>query len=371
MIRFTCPCGKSLSANDEHAGETTRCPDCERELTIPDDEGVQAGPISRDPADDGIRQSRPGRDAAFDERPSPATTSGMAITSTILGVLSLILCSVFTGVPAIILGGLGLGVIGRSNGRLKGKGLAITGIVTGGLSLLLLPVIAIGLLLPAVSKVREAAARLSNINNLKVREAAARINNMHNLKVITLVLNDYDAATGTLPPAAICDPKGKHLLSWRVAILPYMEAGALYNQFKLDEPWDGPNNSKLIARMPMFYALPSDKTAPPGSTYYRVFVGNGAAFDWCKGAKMPDDFKDGTSNTILVVEAAMAAPWTKPDELDFDPNQPPPPLGGHFPSGAAVGMANGSVRQIPKTVSSQTLKAAITRSGGDVLGPDW
>jgi len=327
-------------------------------LTIPGGEGVQAGPVSRGAADDSIRPSRPGRDDALDEGPIASKTSGMAITSTILGVLSLFLCSVFTGLPAIILGGIGLGAIGRSRGRLKGKGLAITGIVTGGVSFLLLPVlaIAIGLLIPAVSTVREAAARISIGNNLKQ---------------ITVAMHSYNSANGTLPPAAICDQNGKHLLSWRVAILPYIEAGALYNQFKLDEPWDGPNNSKLIARMPMFYALPSDKTAPPGSTYYRVFVGNGAAFDWCKGAKMPDDFKDGTANTILVAEAATAVPWTKPDELEFDPNQPPPPLGGHFSGGASVGLADGSVRQISKTVSPQTLKAAITRSGGDVLGPDW
>ena len=42
MIRFTCPCGKSLSARDEYVGETTRCPDCGRELIIPSEEGVQA-----------------------------------------------------------------------------------------------------------------------------------------------------------------------------------------------------------------------------------------------------------------------------------------------------------------------------------------
>jgi hypothetical protein len=357
MIRFTCPCGKSLSARDEYAGETTRCPDCKRELTIPSGEGVQAAPVAPDPADEGIRQSRRGRDDALDEGPGPAKTSGMAITSTILGVLSLVLCSVFTGLPAIIFGGLGLSAIGRSRGRLTGKGLAITGIITGGVSFLLLPaIVMMGLLLPAVSK---------------VREAAARMNNMNNLKQMTLAMHDYDAANGTFPPAAVCNPTGKHLLSWRVAILPYIEQEALYDQFKLDEPWDGPNNSKLISQMPKVYALPNDATAQPGYTYYRVFVGKGAAFDWCKGAKMPDDFKDGLANTILIAEAATAVPWTKPDELDFDPDGSLPALGGHFSGGATVGMADGAVRQIPKTVSPQTLKAAITRSGGDVLGPDW
>jgi Protein of unknown function (DUF1559)/Domain of unknown function (DUF4190) len=357
LIRFTCPCGKSLSAREEYAGETTRCPDCERELTIPGGEGVQAGPVSRGARDEGIRQSRRGRDDAFEEGPLAAKTSGMAITSTILGVVSLVLCSVFTGIPAIIFGGLGLGAIGRSRGRLKGKGLAITGLVTGAISFLLLPIVlGIGLLFPAVSS---------------VRDAAARINNANNLKQITLAMQNYDDQMGTFPPAAICDANGKPLLSWRVAILPYIEHEALYSQFKLDEPWDGPNNSKLISQMPKVYALPGGATAQPGYTYYRVFVGNGAAFDWSKGAKMPDDFGDGIASTILIAEAATAVPWTKPDELDFDPNQPLPPLGGHFSAGSLVGLADGSVHLLPKNISQQTIKAAITRSGGDVLGPDW
>jgi hypothetical protein len=356
MIRFSCPCGKSLSARDEYAGETTRCPDCDRELTIPGGEGVQAGPVARDSGDEGVRRSRRGRDDALDKGPIRTKTSGMAITSLILGVLSLILCSVFTGLPAIILGGICLGSIGRSRGRIKGKGLAITGIVLGGLSFLLLPVLAIGLLIPAQARVRDAAARIGNANNLKQ---------------MTLIMHSYNSATGTFPPAAVCDKNGKRLLSWRVAILQYSGEGALYNRFKFDEPWDGPNNSKLIALMPKMYALPGDTTAPPGYTYYRVFVGNGAAFDWCKGASMTRDFPDGLSNTILVAEAATAVPWTKPEELDFDPNGPLPALGGHFSSGSLVGLADGSVHLLSKNVSPQTLKAAVTRSAGDVLGSDW
>jgi len=144
----------------------------------------------------------------------------------------------------------------------------------------------------------------------------------------------------------------------------------LYSQFKLDEPWDGPNNSKLISQMPKFYALPNDPAMSSGSTYYRVFVGNGSAFDWCKGVALRD-FKDGMSNTILVAEASTAVPWTKPDELDFDPNGSLPALGGHFSGGAVVGLADGAVRQFPQSINSQTLKAAITRSASDVLGPDW
>ena len=357
MIQFTCPCGKALHAQDEHAGQTTRCPACGRDLDIPDAEGVQTADAPRSPGrprDDALRDE-PGRTRAdWDDRGRPPSTSGKAVASIILGVLSLLLCSVFTGLPAILLGALGLGDIGRGQGRVGGKGLAITGIVTGSLSLLCLPVM-IGLLLPAVQKVREAAARMQDRNNLMQ---------------IGLAMHSYNDATGKLPAAATCDPNGKPLLSWRVAILPYIEQGGLYNQFKMDEPWDGPHNSKLLSQMPKVYARPGESPTN-GQTHYRVFVGNGAAFDWCKGANMPNDFPDGTSNTILVVEAATAVPWTKPDELDFDPNGPLPALDNQFSGGSQAAMGDASVHMIPKDVSPQTLRAAITRNGGETLGPDW
>ena len=357
MIQFTCPCGKALHARDEHAGQTTRCPACGRDLDIPDAAGVQTADAPRSqgrPRDEGV-QGRPDRSGADrEDRPRAPTTSGKAITSVILGVLSLMLCSVFSGLPAIILGALGLRDIGRGAGRVGGKSLAIAGIVTGALSFLCLPVM-IGLLLPAVQKVREASARLQDANNLKQIAAA---------------MHDYNSANGTFPPAAICDPAGKPLLSWRVTILPYIEGGALYNQFKLDEPWDGPHNSKLIPLMPKVYAHPGDPPAN-GQTHYRVFVGNGAAFDWCTGAHFPVDFPDGTTNTILVAEAATAVPWTKPDELDYDPNGPLPALDNQFSGGSQAALVDGEVRMISSSTSQQTLRAAITRNGGDGPGPDW
>ncbi len=122
--------------------------------------------------------------------------------------------------------------------------------------------------------------------------------------------------------------------------------------------------------MPRTYAHPGD---PPsnGQTHYRVFVGNGAAFDWCKGMHFPVDFPDGPANTILVAEAATAVPWTKPDELDYDPNGPLPALDNQFSGGSPAALVDGEVRMISSSISQLTLRAAITRSGGEVLGPDW
>jgi prepilin-type processing-associated H-X9-DG protein len=212
---------------------------------------------------------------------------------------------------------------------------------------------AVGLLLPAVQKVRDAAGRAQSQNNLKQ---------------IGLALHNYHDVNAALPPAAICDKRGKPRLSWRVAILPYLEQENLYKQFKLDEPWDSEHNKKLIGAMPKTYALP---TAPlkPGETYYRALVGNGAAFETIRGTRFAD-FTDGLSNTLLVVEAAEGVPWTKPDELEYDPEKPLPKFGTFSNGGFNALFGDGSVRFILPSIAEKTLRALITRAGGEVVDPN-
>src|SRR5262245_60819279 len=89
---------------------------------------------------------------------SAPQTSGMAITSFVLGIVSFF-CSIVTGLPAIILGAIALGKIKRSQGQLTGDGFAIAGIVTGAVSSLMILPIMVALLLPAVQAAREAARR--------------------------------------------------------------------------------------------------------------------------------------------------------------------------------------------------------------------
>lgn len=122
----------------------------------------------------------------------------------------------------------------------------------------------------------------------------------------------------------------------------------------------------------MVYLLPGDTETPADRTHYQVFVGNGAAFDLKRGYSIPADFPDGTSNTILIAEVANAVPWTKPEDVPFDPRQPMLPLmSKHFGSVFLVGMGDGSIRTIASQISEATFKAAITRNGREKLGPDW
>ncbi|MBV9126015.1 MAG: DUF1559 domain-containing protein, partial [Planctomycetes bacterium] len=83
---------------------------------------------------------------------------------------------------------------------------------------------------------------------LRVRRSNERIQSINNLKQIALAFHSMNDTYNFMPPAAICGKDGRPLLSWRVAILPYIEQQNLYNQFRLDEPWDSPTNKKLLAQ---------------------------------------------------------------------------------------------------------------------------
>ena len=216
----------------------------------------------------------------------------------------------------------------------------------------------IALLLPAVQSAREAARRAQCTNNLKQ---------------IGLAFHNYADVKNGFPAAAITSRDGKPLLSWRVAILPYLEQQPLYEKFKLDEPWDSPHNKELIKYMPQVYACPSRNLAgEPGMTSYRVFTGKGALLEPSQATKLVD-VTDGMSNTFMVVEAKQAVPWTKPDELPFDADvaaHQPAPLfgaGSSHPGGFNSLLADGSVRFIKQTINLLTLRTLITKAGGEVV----
>jgi hypothetical protein len=187
-----------------------------------------------------------------------------------------------------------------------------------------------------------------------------------------MAMSHYYDVHGRLPPAVVYGEGDEPLYSWRVLLLPFLEENALYQQFKLGEPWDSPDNLQLLSRMPPVYGpFREGASSPPYSTFYRVFFGSGAAFEGHEGLRLRDDFPDGTSETILIVEAGDAVPWTKPEELIYDPRQTLPSLGGISKDGFRAALADGSVHIVKRNTSERTLRALITRNGGDKPGPDW
>jgi RNA polymerase sigma factor (sigma-70 family) len=200
----------------------------------------------------------------------------------------------------------------------------------------------------------------------KTRLAAARTVDSNNLKQMVIALHNYHATYNHLPPATIADKDGKPLLSWRVAILPYIEQEALYRQFHLDEPWDSEHNSKLLEKMPQIYAIPNHPAKEPSATYYQVFTGKGTPFDNPIGNAFTD-ITDGLSNTLMIVEAARAVPWTKPEDLTYAADKALPKLGGVYAEGFMAAFCDGSVQFISKNTSEQKVRALITRNGGEIV----
>jgi hypothetical protein len=199
--------------------------------------------------------------------------------------------------------------------------------------------------------------------------ARGRAQSVNNLKQIAIAMHNYLDAYKRFPAAAIYDKSGKPLLSWRVLILPFLGQNALYKQFHLDEPWDSPHNKKLLDKIPPVYQTPGEEK-PTGRTHYQGFHGKGAFFEGKKGIGIAE-ITDGTSNTILVVEAAESVPWTKPQDLPFDPDKPLPKLGGLFEGGFNAAMCDGSVRFVSQTIKPETLHLAIQRNDGQPLPEDF
>jgi len=219
--------------------------------------------------------------------------------------------------------------------------------------------IGVGLLLPATQAAREAARRSQCVNNMK--QMGLAFHNAH--------------SNNNVFPTAIVGKAGKPLLSWRVAILPYLEQQELYNKFKLDEPWDSAHNKPLLAEMPKVFACPSHPAPDPATTYYRTWIGPDSAFDEKEGRGI-QGFTDGTSNTVLVVEAAEAVPWTKPEGMPVPALGAAPAVpallgaGSTHPNGFNALFADGSVKFLKATINQIILRALISPAGGEVINAD-
>jgi RNA polymerase sigma factor (sigma-70 family) len=260
----------------------------------------------------------------------------------------------------------------------------------------------------------------------QLQQAAAR-QTRENLKKLALGFHNYVDVMGAFPPSAIYSPDGTSpLLSWRVALLPYIDEGELYKQFRLDQPWDSPHNKKLLAKMPAVFRVRGLQAPDATSTFYQVIVGNGCVFEEPRpgdgggpggvvgtgdvggavapvgpappgiggppgiglpGASGPAapgfgppgfgppargaargirlvDILDGTSNTLLLVEGESDVPWTKPEDIPYSSAGRVPKLGGLFNDVFHVAFADGSVHAISKQVDEKVLRLMITRADG-------
>jgi prepilin-type processing-associated H-X9-DG protein len=192
------------------------------------------------------------------------------------------------------------------------------------------------------------------------------------LQQIGLAFHNALDASGKFP-AGIADQSGKVGLSWRVALLPYLEHENLYRQFKLDEPWDGEHNRKLIPQMPKVFSPP--RTDTNGYTFYRSFAGPNTVMPPAPKGAAPGKpvfgvgvpgIPDGTANTLLAAEAYDPVIWTKPDELPLAPGKPPK-MGGVFAGGFNALFCDGAVRFLPINLPPKTLENVIQTNDGNIV----
>jgi nitroreductase len=293
--------------------------------------------------------------------PDERTTSLLAIRSAVFGLVSVVvvflkapflsqLVAVAAGVTAIIAGIRGLIELRHSGGRLKGRLLAWTGItlgLTGNALVAFVAVVVVGWLMDLSDRGHCTLPRL------------------------TLAIDEYQDAHQHFPPAATYSPDGKPLLSWRVLILPYINQEELYREFHLDEAWDSPHNLTLLSRMPEEYAPPRWKRSkvPANHTVCQVLVGKGAAFEGREGLCW-SHFRSPWE-TFLVVEAGQPVPWTKPEDIRYDPDGPLPDLRGQFKNGFRVALMDGNVRFVRSETSEAVLRWAISRDREGTRPPDY
>lgn len=212
----------------------------------------------------------------------------------------------------------------------------------------------------------------------KAREAARQKQCRNNLKQISLALHNYHEAHGCFPPAYVADEDGRPTHSWRVLIRPYLDASPFYNQYRFDEPWDGPSNSQLIARERSaggWQQCPSDHHDDPFTTDYLAVVGPGTAWNVDHPVSL-DDMTDGPSNTLLLVEVVGSGiHWAEPRDLILGQMAPTvnakPGLGisSRHVDGAYGLMADGSVVFLSDKLSPATIRGLLTIDGGEDVSP--
>lgn len=230
------------------------------------------------------------------------------------------------------------------------------------------------------------------------QEAAMRTLSTNNLKQIGLAMHNFHDAFRKFPPAVVYGPDKKPWHSWRVLILPFLDQQPLFNQYKFDEPWDGPNNKKLIGKMPEVYSDPIHGENKDFFTHYAALTGDGMAFpvkgcefdetkdDMFKsltmgsGANGLQDFVDGTANTLLVgtIGPDQKIPWSKPEDIFITAKLPGLGQKGGFAARYASGerkaglflFGDGHVQSIRDDVTAESFVKLATIGGREVIGPE-
>ena len=205
------------------------------------------------------------------------------------------------------------------------------------------------------------------------RASANQATCSNNLKQLAIALQNYHDTFGSFPPAYIADEQGRPMHSWRILIMPFLESSILYSEYRFDEPWNGPNNRLLHARMRRTFHCPSDTTQGAPMTNYVVVVGPETAFPG-NGCVSLDQIADGPANTLLVVEVHNSGiHWLEPRDLSFAQmarkiNSPAGQGISSAHSGSAqAAFADGHIQILPNTLPAAEVRGLLTIAGGKTV----
>jgi hypothetical protein len=232
--------------------------------------------------------------------------------------------------------------------------------------------ILIGLLLPAVQKVREAANRTKCANNLKQIILGAHMSHDVNNRM----------------PAAIPDPNAPDDLTFFAALLPYLEQDNLYKAIQAanQSVWQ----SNVFAKPLATFSCPDDSSAEKDQLFQGWLATSNYAANYLafgtSGRRLAD-FTDGTSNTMIVTErfqicSVTPCAWAYSGATEWAPifayssfekfQTNPTQCNAALPQALHgdvinVGMADGSVHSVSKTISPQTWYNLCTPAGNEVI----
>jgi type II secretory pathway pseudopilin PulG len=231
-----------------------------------------------------------------------------------------------------------------------------------GIMMLICGILAV-LLIPAVSAARTAAKSVQTMNNLKQ---------------IGLAMHNYQSAYKSLPSAYSINHAKQPMFSWRVAILPYIEQGQLYQRINFNKPWDADENKFLLDQMPtVFRSALANESLPKGHTTVFTLRDPSSMFkpgsDYAAGVHYSNfsSVSDGLSNTLMVIDLPNhpGVPWTKPD--DVTPSEAYvllSQLKGH--GGANLCLGDGSVKRQPPEITEEDFNALVSAAGNEQLPPN-
>ncbi len=338
-IPVVCQCGQKFNARDSLAGRTVQCPKCSSPLVI------QSLTHERLAADDQSEtENDPLKRAPPQHEPLPPMQAP------------------------------------RGSSRLRlafALGVLLVGLSIGGAFLFWpgedVPTLGSGDDSDSGTNANNASNDPTNVprnDTSRLPPGAAEVEaSLSNLRQIVAAIKESRDANGVMPKPFSIDDSGKPLLSWRVHVLPFLpgtsderkQYSALFERFKLNEPWDSEHNKPLASAIPDIYKTPGS-SGPSEKTCYLLPHGRRTAFPGTQEVT-PDRLVDGPTRTVAVMEVAeeRAVVWTQPVDYKVDLSNPTNSLA--IRGGYLVAFVSGEATKITKSIEPELLAALYLRDG--------